>query len=142
MTVRVSRTFAFDAEPEAVWAFIADPEQRASAISVVEDYEVREDGTATWHVALPVPVLDSTVAVETEEVERDPPRCVEFVGRSRAVTVRGTHTVEPTETGCRLVNEFVLEGKLPGVERFFRRNLDAELDNLEQRLREHLGLTA
>lgn len=136
MTVRVSRTFEFDVDPERVWAFIADPAKRAGAISVVDDYDVGTNGTATWHVRLPIPVIRSTVAVETEEVVHDPPTRVKFVGRSRAVTVTGEHTIEPTDDGgSRLVNEFVVDGKLPGVERYFTRNLDDEMDNLERALR-------
>lgn len=138
MTVRVSRTFEFDAPPEAVWAFIADPGKRAGAISVVDSFEV--DGEeATWHVRLPIPLISSTVAVETRDVEREAPEYVKFVGRSRAMRVTGEHTIEPTETGCRLHNEFIVEGQLPGVERFFERNFDRELDNLERALRAELG---
>ncbi|MFB6147082.1 MAG: SRPBCC family protein [Halobacteriaceae archaeon] len=140
MTVRVSRTFEFEAAPDRVWEFIADPAKRARAISVVEDFEVNEDGSATWHVELPIPVVSSTVTVETRDVSRDPPTYVEFTGRSRVMNVRGRHTVESTPAGSRLVNEFVVDGRLPGVERFFRRNLDAELDNLEDALRRDLGL--
>lgn len=142
MTVRVSRTLEFDASPEEVWEFIADPAKRARAISVVEDFEVNADGSATWQVALPIPVVSSTVAVETRDVTRDPPEYVEFTGRSRVMNVRGQHTIEPTESGARLVNEFVVDGRLPGVERFFKRNLDAELDNLEDALRRDLGPAA
>jgi carbon monoxide dehydrogenase subunit G len=142
MTVRVTRTFAFDADPEDVWSFIADPEKRAGAISVVERYELGDDGrSATWHVGLPIPVISSTVAVETEDVERDEPRYVKFVGRSRAMRVTGEHTIGEADDGTtRLQNEFVVDGKLPGVERFFKRNLDRELDNLEAALRRDLGL--
>lgn len=123
--------------PEAVWEFIADPASRARAISVVDHYEA--DGRAgTWHVRLPIPMLNATVAVRTRDVERDPPNYVKFVGRSSAFRVTGEHTIEATDTGSRLVNEFVVEGKLPGVERFFERNLDAELDNLERALRQAL----
>jgi carbon monoxide dehydrogenase subunit G len=136
MTVRVRRSFDFTAPGERVWEFISDPEKRASAISVVDDYELGDDGrTATWHVKLPIPLVDSTVRVETEDVERDPPRYVKFVGRSRAMRVTGEHTIEPSDEGCTLHNEFVVEGKLPGVERFFKRNLDRELTNLEAALR-------
>lgn len=137
MTVRVERTFDLDADPEAVWEFIADPEQRADAISVVERYEHRDD-RFVWHVRIPVPLVRQTVAVETREVERDPPRYVKFVGRSSVLSVTGEHEITPTETGCRLVNRFVVDGRLPGVETFFRRNLDTELDNLESALREAL----
>jgi carbon monoxide dehydrogenase subunit G len=142
MTVRVNRTYEFEAPTERVWSFIADPARRAGAISVVDSYELDGEGGATWQVRLPIPVVDSTVSVETDEVERDPPRYVAFVGRSRVMRVRGEHTVEETATGSRLDNEFVVDGRLPGVERFFRRRLDDELDNLEAALRRDLGLSA
>ncbi|MWV64997.1 polyketide cyclase [Halorubrum sp. JWXQ-INN 858] len=135
MTVRVSRTFEFNAPAEDVWAFISDAEKRAAAISVVESFEVHGGGRATWHVGLPIPMVRSTILVETEEVERDPPRRVKFVGKSSAFRVTGEHTITETEAGCRLANEFVVDGRLPGVETFFKRNFDAELDNLEDALR-------
>lgn len=134
MTVRVQRTFEFDAPPEEVWEFIADPASRADAISVVDRYEANDDGTMTWHVRLPVPGISATVAVETEETHREPPERVEFVGRSRALRVTGKHVVEATETGSRLRNEFVVDGRIPGVERYFKKHLDEELDNLERAL--------
>ncbi|MFB6219990.1 MAG: CoxG family protein [Halolamina sp.] len=139
MTVRVERTYEFDVPAEQVWEFIADPAARAQAISVIDSYEANDDGTMTWHVRLPIPGVNATVAVETEETHKDPPERVKFVGRSRALRVTGEHTVEPTPEGCLLHNEFVVEGKLPGVERYFKRNLDRELDNLASALRERLG---
>ena len=142
MTVRVRRTFEFDASGDRVWEFISDPGKRADAVSVVDRYEVRDDRTAVWHVRLPIPLVDTTVAIETEDVERDPPRHVKFVGRSSVMRVTGTHTIESTGDGCRLENEFIVEGRVPGVERFFKRNLDRELDNLERALRRDLGLRA
>ncbi|MFC7042765.1 SRPBCC family protein [Halonotius sp. GCM10025705] len=135
MTVRVSRTFEFDVPGEQIWAFIADPEQRAGAISVVDTFTIHDDSRATWQVRLPIPLLNSTVTVETEELIREPPTRVKFEGRSRALRVTGEHTITDTEDGCQLHNEFVVDGQLPGVERFFKRNLDAELDNLEAALR-------
>lgn len=140
MTVRVRRAFDLPVSPESVWEFIVDPAKRASAITVVERYEVHDTGRATWHIALPIPLVDRTVAVETEDVIREEPRYVKFVGRSSALRVTGEHTIEPTDTGCRLVNEFVVEGRIPGVESFFKRNLDRELDHLEDRLRETLDV--
>lgn len=143
MTVRVQRTFEFDAPPGRVWEFIADPAKRAEAISVVEEYEEGTDARkGTWHIRLPIPFVDSTVSVDTEDVERDPPHYVRFVGRSRVMHVTGEHTIEKTDGGSRLHNEFVVDGRIPGVERFFRRNLNAELDNLEAALRRDLELTA
>ena len=143
MTVRVSRTFEFDAPPADVWAFISDAEQRAGAISVVDDFEVYDDGTATWHVALPVPVIRSTIDVETEEIEREPPNRVKFVGTSSAFRVTGEHEITASaDGGCRLANEFVVDGRLPGVESFFKRNFDAELDNLADALRDSFASPA
>ena len=142
MTVRVERTFTFDAPAEQVWEFIADPAKRAEAISVVESYEVADDAgrEATWHVSLPIPGVGATVAIETEDVERDPPHRVKFVGKSTALRVTGTHTIETDGETTTLHNEFVVDGRLPGVERFFKKNFEAELDNLEAALREDLGL--
>ena len=133
MTVRVERAFELSTPPEEVWAFISDPEKRASAISVVDSYE-REGDATTWHVRLPIPVVRSTISVETRDVEYDPPRHVKFVGKSSVFRVTGEHTIEPTDSGSRLTNEFVVEGRMPGVESFFKRNLDDELDNLERAL--------
>lgn len=138
MTVRVSRTLEFDVPVDRVWAFISDPEKRAKAISVVESYEVYDDNRATWHVSLPIPFVDSTIPVETNEIEREPPTRVKFVGKSKALRVTGEHTIEETDTGSRLHNEFVVDGQIPGVERFFKRNLDAEIDNLETTMREDM----
>ena len=144
MTVRVQRTFEFDAPGERVWDFISDPGKRAEAISVVERFEVDESGDrATWHITLPIPVISQTAEVETRDVVVDPPQYVKFVGKSRVMRVTGEHTVERVDdSSCRLVNEFVVDGRLPGVERFFKKNLDRELRNLERALRRELELTA
>jgi Uncharacterized conserved protein len=139
MTIRVSRTLNFEAPARSVWEFISDPAKRAGAISVVDSWDVHDDVSATWQVALPIPVIDSTVAVETEEIERDPPTHVKFVGKSRALRVTGEHDIEATDSGSQLHNEFVVDGRLPGVETFFSRNLDRELDNLEQALLDSFG---
>lgn len=138
MTVRVERTFELAVPPERVWEFIADPERRARSISVVSDFELEnEEGTrATWYVDLPIPLLDTSAAVRTEDVERTPPNYVKFVGRSKVMRVTGEHEIQETDGGCRVVNSFVVDGRLPGVERFFERNLDKELQNLETTLRE------
>ncbi len=47
MTVRVKRTFEFDAPGERVWEFIADPAKRARPISVVTDWVIIDDHTQT-----------------------------------------------------------------------------------------------
>jgi carbon monoxide dehydrogenase subunit G len=140
MTVRVDRSFELAAPPERVWEFIVDPENRARAISVVQEYSIDgpEGRRATWQVELPIPLVRQTVAVETEDVTRDPPEYVKFTGRSTGLDVTGEHRIVETETGSRLENEFVVDGKLPGVEKFFKRNLDEELENLQRALERDL----
>jgi carbon monoxide dehydrogenase subunit G len=143
MTVRVERTMTVAASPERVWEFIADPDHRAQPISVVKEWEIHDDGRATWHISLPIPIIDRTIAVETEDVERREPEYVRFIGRSKVMRVQGEQELEATEDGgTRVTNRFVVDGKLPGVERFFKRNLDEELQNLEAALREYLEVEA
>ncbi len=83
-------------------------------------------------------MIDRTIAIETEDEERRAPEYVRFVGRSKVMNVVGEHELTETETGTKLTNRFVVDGSLPGVERFFKRNLDDELDNLEAALVEDL----
>ncbi|MFB6179647.1 MAG: SRPBCC family protein [Halorientalis sp.] len=142
MTVRVERTFELPAEPAEVWTFIADPEKRARPISVVTDFEQTGEHTATWYLKLPIPVVDRSIAVETEDTTFDPPTDVEFVGRSKVMRVVGEHELEAIDDGTRLVTRFTVDGKLPGVERYFKRHMDEELHNIEQALLEDLGLEA
>ena len=139
MTVRVERTMTVAASPERCLELIGDPDQRARPISVVKDWEVHDDGRATWHISLPIPIVDKTIAVETEDAERREPEYVRFVGRSKVMRVQGEQELEPTDDGgTRVTNRFVVDGKLPGVERFFKRNLDGELQNLERALNDYL----
>lgn len=142
MTVRVERTIELPADPRRVWEFISDPSNRARSISVVSDFTVdgSDDTIVTWHIDLPIPVISRTIAVRTQDVERDPPEFVKFEGRSKVLNVTGEHFITASDGGSRLRNSFVVEGRLPGVERFFRKNLDAELKNLERTLREDLEL--
>ncbi|WP_299234208.1 SRPBCC family protein [Natronomonas sp.] len=140
MTVSVERVFEIAAPPDAVWAVIADPEKRARPISVVEGFETTGDRTAVWHVSLPIPRLNRTVRVETEDIEIDEPEYVRFVGRSKAMDVRGEHTLEASGSGTRVTNRFTVDGRFPGVERYFKRKLDGELANLEASINEELEL--
>lgn len=136
MTARIERVFDIPAPPETVWDVISDPETRARSISVVTDFETTGDRTAIWHVSLPIPRINRTIEVETEDVEVDEPAYVRFAGRSRAMNVQGEHILEPTEAGTRVTNRFRVEGRLPGVETYFKRKLDDELANLESTVRE------
>lgn len=143
MTVRVNRSFEVPVPPERVWKFIADPANRAQAISVVHEYTINDvDGRdVTWHVELPVPLVRRTVTVETEDVTRRPPEYVKFVGTSKVMRVTGEHEVIETDDGARLENRFVVDGKLPGVEKFFKHNLDEELENLRRALERDIETT-
>lgn len=134
MTVRVERVSDIAASPENVWEFIADPAQRARAISVVADYTIHDEG-ATWKIKLPIPLVRQTLDVETHDTERKPPQLVKFVGRSRFMHVLGEHEIEPIDGGSQVTSRFVVDGRLPGIEGYFKKNLDHELDNLEAALR-------
>lgn len=142
MTVRVEREVELNTSPEDVWKFIADPEKRARPISVIDNFEITSENTAIWHIRLPIPLVNRTATIKTEDTDRDPPTYVRFVGRSSVLRVVGEHEIEPTEHGTRLTNRFTVDGNVPGVERFFKRNLDSELDNLENALRIEFERTA
>lgn len=140
MVVRAERVVEIPAPRERVWEFIDDPEKRARPISVVEDFELRSDGTAIWHVSLPIPLSDRTIQIETKDTKRDPPSYVEFKGTSKAFHVVGQHELTEDNGHTKLRNSFSVDGRIPGVERFFKKNIDAELDNLEQAIRDDLGI--
>jgi carbon monoxide dehydrogenase subunit G len=129
MTVEVERSFDVDASRTQVWELLASDQNRAEAIEMVERFE-QEDDETIWHVRLPGPLSSRTMAVRTWDIERDPPRHVRFVGRSKAMDVTGEHELTETETGCRVRNRFLVDGKIPGVERFFKRNIDGEIENI------------
>jgi len=139
MTVQLSRAIEVPATPERVWEFIADPDNRAAAISVVTDWEPGPEGGTIWHVQLPIPLINRTIQVETRDRERERPKRVSFGGTSKVFRVQGEHELEPTATGTRLTNRFSVDGKVPGVESFFQRRLDGELDNLERALRQSIA---
>ena len=142
MTVEVERSFDVGASVSQVWDLLSDEERRAETISVVKDYELRpgsEHSEVIWHLSLPIPLVDSTIAVRTRDVERDPPRYVKFVGRSKVMNVTGEHELTEIDAGCRVVNRFVVDGRVPGVERFFRRNIDGEIDNFRKAILNHVS---
>lgn len=125
------------ADPKAVWEFIADPANRARAISVVDRYDV--DGErATWYIRLPIPMVRTNFRVKTRNVERTPPEYVKFQGNSSVFDVLGEHRVTDSNGSTTITNTFTVDGHVPGVEAFFKHNLDEEISNLETALREHL----
>ncbi|MFB6188239.1 MAG: SRPBCC family protein [Halobacteriaceae archaeon] len=142
MTTRVERVTSVPVPPKRVWEFIADPEKRARSISVVVDFHSNDsdDRRAIWELKLPIPLVNRTVTVETEEIQRDPPKYVKFIGRSKIMRVIGEHKLEPTGEGTQVTNRFTVKGRIPGVEQYFNRNLENELDNFEDALLRDLGL--
>lgn len=141
MTVRVERRVDVLGSRDDVWSFLSEAENRARAISVVTDWEQNDDGTLTWHVSLPIPVVKRTIEVRTEEREKRAGEYVRFVGHSPAFRVQGEHELEAIDGGTRVTSRFVVDSKLPGVERYFKRQLDRELDNVEQALRDALEVS-
>lgn len=129
MVVQVERVVEVEAGIEAVWDVLADPARRARAISVVDSYRIEGD-SAVWQVALPIPVIRRTIAVRTRDEEREPPTYVRFAGDSKAFTVEGEHELTATDDGTRVRSTFTVDGKLPGVERYFEKHIDGELSNL------------
>ena len=129
MTTRVERVYEIDASPEDVWRHISDDEIRAEAISFVDRYE-RDGEEMIWYLGLPIRALPGTVRVRTRDVERHEPTYVNFVGTARIMDVEGEHELTTTDTGCLVENRFVVDGHIPGVERFFKRNIDSEIDRL------------
>ena len=139
MTTRAQRTVEIAASPDDLWSFLSNPEKRADSISVIEEFELDDETHATWYLSLPIPGIDETVAIETEDTVRDPVQYIEFVGRSQLMHVVGEHELEPTDRGTRLRSRFTVEGEAPGIEQYFEQKLDNEFDNLETALRNDLA---
>ena len=129
MTTQVERIYDIDASVDEVWSYIANDAIRAEAISFVKRFESDGD-EMIWHLGLPLRALPGTVRVRTRDVERREPEYVRFVGSSRIMDVQGEHELSPIDGGCRVTNTFVVDGHFPGVERFFKQNIDSEIDRL------------
>lgn len=142
MTTRSEHTVEIPVEIDDVWNFVADPSNRARAISVVDSFELldEEGQRVRWHIRLPIPFVSSTVAVETEDLERRPPEYVKFEGRSPVMHVIGEHELTSLNGSTRLRNRFTVDGRIPGVETYFNRNLKRELRNLERALKAEVGV--
>lgn len=129
MTVEVERVYEVDVPVEAVWERLSDPGFRARAISIVDSFEVDGDETV-WRVRVPIPGIRGTVPVRTRDVDRDPPRYVKFVGDARVMSVQGEHELSATEDGTQVRNRFVVDGSIPGIERFFSSRIDDEIEGM------------
>jgi len=68
-------------------------------------------------------------------VLRDALKHPEFNRADLKAMLTGEHEIrEVGGGGSTLTNRFVVDGKVPGVEQFFKRNLDDELDRLQRKL--------
>ena len=70
------------------------------------------------------------------EPTRTPPEYVRFVGESRVLEVVGEHSIDTGPEMTTLTNTFTVDGSVPGVEQYFKRNLDEEIENLADALQE------
>ena len=137
MTVDVERVYDVTATVEEAWSLLSDPAMRAKGLTMVESYE--QVGAETiWHLRLPIPGLRKTASVRTRDVERSPPTYVKFTGDAKIMHVQGEHELTETDTGCRIRNRFVVDGRLPGVESFFKRGIDREIERMLQGLGENV----
>lgn len=145
MTAEVERAAVVDVSVETVWDLLADPEQRAAAIGIVDSHELLGESAAgdaiQWNVEIPIPMLEETIAVRTEETVKEPPHYVEYTGDSSVFSMTGVHELEEHEAGALVRNRFTVEGSLPGVESYFQRAIDEEIDNLIDFVVEHTGAT-
>lgn len=140
MTVEIERSYRVEAPIEAVWELLSDPATRARAISVVDRFEERE-GETVWHLRLPIPLVRRTIPVRTWDVERDPPRYVRFAGESSIMAVTGEHELTADDGATTVRNRFVVDGTVPGVEGFFKRSIDDELERIRRYVLDALGET-
>lgn len=143
MTAEVERAAVVDVDVETVWELLADPEQRAAAISVVASHEIIGSNEAgdeiRWNVELPIPMLDETIAVRTRETEKRPPEYVEYVGESAVFSMTGEHELREHEKGAWVWSKFTVDSSIPGVESYFQSTIDDEIDNLIDFVVEHTG---
>jgi carbon monoxide dehydrogenase subunit G len=84
MVLEIERLVDVDADIYDAWETLADPEGRASEISLVESYRVEGEGFV-WEIALPLPTIRSKISVQSRDVKRDPPHLVHFVAESKAI---------------------------------------------------------
>ena len=140
MTVEVERSYQIEAPIEEVWELLADSAVRASALGVVDHFDQQGEVTV-WYLKLPLPLLRRTVSVRTWDVDRDPPRYVRFVGESKIMDVVGEHALSMDGDITTITNRFRVDGKLPGVEGFFERNIDREIERLRRHVIDQLSKT-
>lgn len=135
MAIEAERTITLDAPREDVWQFVSNPTTRAETLSIVERYSIDGDGSATWEVDLPIPFIQESFPVETEDSEVKEPKYLKYVGDSKAFSITGEHWINESGGGTFLQLRLTLEAKLPGVELFLSQNIEDEIDNLVRALK-------
>jgi carbon monoxide dehydrogenase subunit G len=120
----IAERFEVPAAPEAVWAFLLDPERLAPCIPGCEGLEVLDARTYRLRLSVKVGLLGTTQDVRMTVVEADPPRRLVAEGRGEdvrlgsRVDLRSTLELLPAGPGATTVSyrsEVRVLGRLGGV---------------------------
>ena len=120
----ITERFEVPATPEAVWAFLLDPERLAPCIPGCEGLEVLDARTYRLRLTVKVGFLATTQDVRMTVVEAEPPRRLVAEGRGEdarlgsQVDLRNTLELLPAGTEATTVSyrsEVRVLGRLGGV---------------------------
>jgi hypothetical protein len=120
----IAERFEVPAAPEAVWAFLLDPERLAPCIPGCEGLEVLDARTYRLRLSVKVGLLGTTQDVRMTVVAADPPRRLVAEGRGEdvrlgsRVDLRNTLELLPAGPGATTVSyrsEVRVFGRLGGV---------------------------
>lgn len=117
-------TFAVNASPEAVWAFIRDFESLCTCVPGVERIQRVDERTAELTVKEKVGVVPLIVDLTARIEAEDPPRSLHAVAEAEHLTMEIDVALQPRESGSELRSLFRVEGKgplKPVVDRLFER---------------------
>jgi carbon monoxide dehydrogenase subunit G len=138
-------TFAVNATPEAVWAFIRDFESLCTCVPGVERVQRLDERTAELTVKEKVGVVplivDLTARIETEE----PPHSLHAVAEAEHLTMQIDVALQPRESGTELRSLFRVEGKgplKPVVDRLFERRATERTAQFAECLAKHFEADA
>jgi carbon monoxide dehydrogenase subunit G len=120
----IAERFEVPAAPDAVWAFLVDPERLARCIPGCDGLEVVDARTYRVRLTVKVGFLATTQDVRMTVVEAEPPRRLVALGRGEdarlgsRVDVRNTLELTPAGEGATTVSyrsEVRVLGRLGGV---------------------------
>jgi carbon monoxide dehydrogenase subunit G len=120
----IAEQFEVPAAPDAVWAFLLDPERLAACIPGCDGLEVLDARTYRVRLTVKVGFLATTQDVRMTVVEAEPPRRLVAEGRGEdarlgsRVDVRSTLELAPADGGATTVSyrsELKVLGRLGSV---------------------------